>query len=312
MLRLTLIILGLLLLGSFLAYWLFPRPILNWVRDRLRIKGRLTLRTIRVGEFDWPYLEGGPSGAPPLLLVHGFGGDKDNWAMLAPHLTDRYHVIVPDLVGFGDNARTHDVPYDIAAQTGRLIDFMDAVGIETCHIVGNSMGGWIALQAALDHPKRLTTLTLVNNAGVIGKEESNLQKLPRTEKSPLVPESAADLKQLMGFIAHKPRYVPSRFMDVVFEDRAQHNGLLDKIFWTIVDDGEQRPLNARLADVSVPTLIIWGRHDQLIHVSCVAELQAGIVGSEAVIFDDVGHVPMIEKPGATAAVLRRFLAKHGH
>lgn len=312
MLRLTLIILGLVLLGSFLAYWLFPRPILTWVRDRLRIKARLTLKSMRVGEFDWPYLEGGPSGAPPLLLVHGFGGDKDNWAMIAPHLTDRYHVIVPDLVGFGDNARVDTVPYDIAAQTGRLIDFMNAAGIQKCHIVGNSMGGWIALQATLDHPGRIETLTLVNNAGIIGKQESDLQKLPRTEKSPLVPESAADLKQLMGFIAHKPRYVPSRFMDVVFEDRAQYNPLLDKIFWAIVEDGEQRPLNERLRDVSVPTLIIWGRHDQLIHVSCVAELQAGIAGSEAVIFEDAGHVPMIEKPGATAAVLRRFLAKHGH
>jgi abhydrolase domain-containing protein 6 len=311
MVRLILIILGLTLLLSFLAYWLFPRPLLYWVRDRLRIKARLTLKSVRVGDFDWPYLEGGPPSKTPLLLVHGFGGDKDNWAMLAPHLTDRYHVIIPDLVGFGDNARADHVPYDIAAQTARLIDFMNAVGVQKCHIVGNSMGGWIALQAALDHPGRLETLTLVNNAGVIGKEESDLQKLPRTEESPLVATSAQDLKRLMAFIAHKPRYIPSRFMDVAWQDRAGSRALHDQIFWTIVEDGEQRPLNERLRDVAVPTLIMWGRHDQLIHVSCVAELQAGIAGSEAVIFEDAGHVPMIEKPGATAAVLRRFLAKHG-
>ena len=310
--RLILILLGLALLLPLVAYWLFPRPILYWFRDRIRIKGRLALQAVRVGDFTWPYLEGGPRGGTPLLLVHGFGGDKDNWAMLAPHLTDRYHVIIPDLVGFGDNARVDTVPYDIEAQTARLIDFMNAVGIQQCHIVGNSMGGWIALQAALDHPGRLTTLTLVNNAGIVGKEESNLQKLPRTDKSPLVPESVGDLKQLMGFIAHKPRAIPGRFMDVVFEDRAQHSALLDKIFWTIVADGDERPLNARLGEVMVPTLILWGRHDQLIHVSCVAELQAGIPHSEAVIFEDAGHVPMIEKPGATAAVLRRFLAKQGH
>lgn len=312
MLRLTLIILGLAILVPLLAYYLFPRPILYWFRDRIRLKGRLTAGSIRVGAYDWPYLDGGPRGGAPLLLVHGFGGDKDNWAMLAPYLTDRYHVIIPDLVGFGDNVRDHDAPYDIKAQTDRLIGFMDAFGVRQAHIVGNSMGGWIALQAALDHPGRLVTLTLVNNAGVMGKEESALQKLPRTDKSPLVPQSAADLKRLMGFIAHKPRYIPSRFMDVVYADRAEHGPLLDKIFWTIVADGDERPLNDRLAEVTVPTLIIWGRHDQLIHVSCVAELQAGIAGSEAVIFEDAGHVPMIEKPGGTAAVLRRFLAKHGH
>ena len=314
--RVALLIFALGVLVPLLAYWLFPRPILYWIRDRLRAKARLTLRSVRVGEFDWPYLEGGPQAAspaaPPLVLVHGFGGDKDNWAMIAPHLTDRYHVIVPDLVGFGDNARADHVAYDIKAQTDRLIAFLDALGIGRCHLVGNSMGGWIALQAALDHPERLTTLTLVNNAGVIGKEQSELQKLPRDGVSPLVANSARDLKRLMGFIAHKPRYLPSRFMDVAFQDRAASGALHDKIFWTIVEDGEVRPLNDRLRDVAVPTLIVWGRHDRLIHVSCVAELEAGIPTAESFVFDDAGHVPMIEKPGAMAAVMRRFLARHGH
>jgi abhydrolase domain-containing protein 6 len=310
--RIALFILALAILLPILAYWLFPRPILYWIRDRLRAKARLTPRSVPVGGFEWPYLEGGPRGTTPLVLVHGFGGDKDNWAMIAPYLTDQYHVIVPDLVGFGDNARAHDVPYDIAAQTDRLIGFLDALGIDRCHLVGNSMGGWIALQAALDHPERLTTLTLVNNAGVVGSRESTLQQMPRTAQSPLVPTSAQDLKRLMGFIAHKPRYIPARFLDVTFEDRKEHLGLLDKIFWTIVEDGDERPLNDRLKDVAAPTLIIWGRHDQLIDVSCVAELEAGIARSESVIFEDAGHVPMIEKPGAMAGVLRRFLAKHGH
>lgn len=310
--RLILILAVLLILIPLLVYWFFPRPLLYYVRDRLRAKGRLTLRSAHSGGHDWPYLEGGPRGAMPLLLVHGFGGDKDNWAMLAPHLTDRYHVIIPDLVGFGDNVRDPGLPYDIKAQTDRLIGFMDAIGLQKAHIVGNSMGGWIALQAALDHPDRLATLTLVNNAGVKGAEESTLQKLPRTDKSPLVPESVGELKQLMGFIAHKPRAIPGRFMDVVFAERSQHSALLEQIFWTIVADGDERPLNDRLGEVRVPTLVIWGRHDQLIHVSCVAELEKGIPGSEAVIFEDAGHVPMLEKPAATAAVLRRFLAKHGH
>jgi pimeloyl-ACP methyl ester carboxylesterase len=312
MLRPILIIIGLAILIPLAVYWFFPRPILYWVRDRLRMRGKLTLNSVRAGDYHWPYLEGGPRGGAPLVLVHGFGGDKDNWAMLAPHLCERYHLIIPDLVGFGDNARDPAAAYDIKAQTDRLIAFLDALGIDRAHLVGNSMGGWIALQAALDHPQRLTTLTLINNAGVAGKEESDLQKLPRDGASPLVPATVHDLKNLMAFIAHKPRYIPSRFMDVAFQDRAAHNALLDKIFWTIADEVDQRPLNPRLSDVAVPTLIIWGRNDRLIHVSCVAELEAGIPVNEAVIFDDVGHVPMLEKPAATAAVMRRFLAKHGH
>lgn len=310
--RFALLLLALAILVPLLAYWLFPRPILYWVRDRLRAKARLTLHSVRVGAHDWPYLAGGPQGAPPLVLVHGFGGDKDNWAMLAPHLTERYHVIVPDLVGFGDNARATDVAYDVKAQTSRLMQFLDALGIAQCNLVGNSMGGWIALQAALDYPGRLTTLTLINNAGVIGKEQSELEKLPRDGVSPLIATDAKDLRRLMAFIAHKPRYIPGRFLDVTFAERAGFSALHDQIFWTIAADIEEHPLNNRLKDVTVPTLIIWGRHDQLINVSCVAELEAGIAQSESVIFEDVGHVPMLEKPAATAGVMRRFLAKHGH
>jgi abhydrolase domain-containing protein 6 len=310
--RVTLLLLALAILLPLLTYWLFPRPILNWIRNRLRIKARMTTQHIRVGAHDWPYLEGGPRGATPLVLVHGFGGDKDNWVMLAPHLTDRYHVIVPDLLGFGDNARDEAAAYDVKAQTARLIEFLDAMGIGQCHLAGNSMGGWIALQAALDYPGRLTTLTLVNNAGVAGKEQSELEKLPRDGVSPLVATDAKDLRRLMAFIAHKPRYIPSRFLDVTFAERAASSELHDQIFWTIAAEIEQGPLNKRLKEVSVPTLIIWGRHDQLIHVSCVAELEAGIASAESVIFEDAGHVPMLEKPAATAGVMRRFLAKHGH
>lgn len=310
--RVLLIILVLAVALPLALYWLFPRPIYYALRDWLRARGRLKLKSVRVGEFDWPYLEGGPTGAPPLVLVHGFGGDKDNWAMLAPHLTADYHLVVPDLVGFGDNARARHVAYDIKTQTDRLIAFLDALGIARCHLVGNSMGGWIALQAAIDHPDRLTTLTLVNNAGVTGKEQSELERLPRDGVSPLVATNARDLKRLLDFVVHKPRFIPSRFLDVAYAERAEHAALLDAIFWTIVEDAEHRPLNARLKDVAAPTLIIWGRHDRLIHVSCVAELEAGIARAEAVVFDDVGHVPMLEKPAATAAVLRGFLARHGH
>ena len=85
---------------------------------------------------------------------------------------------------------------------------------------------------------------------------------------------------------------------------------LDGIFWVIANEGRDFPLNDRLGEVKIPTLIIWGRHDRLLDVSCVAVLEAGIAGSQSHIFEHVGHVPMIEDPKATAAVMKGFLAKH--
>ena len=93
-------------------------------------------------------------------------------------------------------------------------------------------------------------------------------------------------------------------------DIAPHQALLDKIFNQILEEALNQPFNDRLGEITVPTQIIWGRHDQLIHVSCATVQHAGIAGSELVIFEDIGHVPMIEKPAEVAQRHLAFLAKH--
>ena len=115
---------------------------------------------------------------------------------------------------------------------------------------------------------------------------------------------------MLAFVAHKPMRVPGQFRKIFYEDFAAHRDLLDKIFWTIAEEGLGNPLNDRLDEVKTPTLIIWGRHDQLIDVSCVDILENGIPNAQSVVFEDVGHVPMIEKPKATGKHHVEFLAKH--
>ncbi|WP_323800981.1 alpha/beta fold hydrolase [Parasphingorhabdus sp.] len=303
-------VLGILVVSFIAVYVLFPRSLFSFLRNALRRKGKLTEKSIKVGDLVWPYLEGGPSNGEPLLLLHGFGGDKDNWAMYAPEMVEKYRLIAPDLPGFGDNIRDIGRDYDMITQARLVRDFLDAMGIEKCHIGGNSMGGFVALRFALDYPDRLLSMTLFNNAGVVGAEESELQKEAQAGKNPLEIHSADDVKRMLAFVAHKPMKVPGQFRKIFYEDFAAHRDLLDKIFWTLVEDGTVKPLNDQLGQVKAPTLIIWGRHDQLIDVSCVDVLEDGIPNAESVIFEDVGHVPMIENPKATAAKHLEFLAKY--
>ena len=298
------------LIALALLYYLAPARLVAFGRWLLRKRGGMVRKSVRVEGRDWPYLEGGDPARPTLLLVHGFGGDKDNWSMIAPYLTRDYHVIAPDLPGFGENERNPDLPYDIAAQTARLKTFVDALGLRRPHVGGNSMGGWIALRYAIDYPDALAGLILVNNAGVIGANESALQKQAANEDyNPLILADIEDADRLMAMVAHRPARIPSRLKPVFFADSLKYRDLLDGIFWTIAVEGRDRPLTDRLGDVKAPTLIIWGRHDQLIDVSCVAVLEAGIAGSRAHVFDHVGHVPMIEDPKATAAAMRDFLGR---
>ncbi|HWW55721.1 MAG TPA: alpha/beta fold hydrolase [Sphingopyxis sp.] len=294
-----------------LLYFLFPEQLVQLMRWLMRKRARVVRKTVVVDGRIWPYLEGGDRSKPTLVMVHGFGADKDHWTFYAPWLTRDYHLIAPDLPGFGENDRDGELPFDVTSQSARLKGFLDALGIERPHLGGNSMGGWIALRFAIDYPDRLRTLTLMNNAGIMGADESELQKLAADrDYNPLVLASLEDADRLIAFVVRKPTHVPARLKPVIYADALKHRDLLDKIFWVIADEMEQKPLNDQLGGVKVPTLVIWGRHDKLIDVSCVAVLEAGIAGSRSHIFEHVAHVPMIEDPKATADVQREFLAKH--
>ncbi|PKP86321.1 MAG: alpha/beta hydrolase [Alphaproteobacteria bacterium HGW-Alphaproteobacteria-17] len=308
--KILLILLFAPLIALALMYFVFPGRLVALGRTLLRQRGRMVLKSVTVDGRNWPYLEGGDPAKPLLLLVHGFAGDKDNWSMIAPYLTRDYHVIAPDLPGFGENERNPDLAYDLGAQTARLKQFADTLGLARPHIGGNSMGGWIALRYAIDYPQALASLILLNNAGVNGANESDLQKQAADETyNPLVLAGLEDADRLVSMVVHKPPYIPARLKPVLYADALKYRDQLDTIFWVIATEGRDHPLNGRLGEVKAPTLIIWGRHDRLLDVSCVAVLEAGIAGSTSHIFEHVGHVPMIEDPKATAAVIKDFLAK---
>lgn len=292
-----------------LLYVVAPASLFRQFQNALRRKGRLTRKSVMVDGIEWPYLEGGPSDGEVLVLIHGFGADKDNWSFAAQHFTDKYRLIAPDLPGFGENDLSVDRDYSIQEQTHRLMRFLDALGIQKCHIGGNSMGGFIALQTALDHGHRVTTLTLLNNAGVVGANESELQQMAGDGKSPLVIRALEDVDRLMAFVTHKPRPIPRQFKKVMYEDSKRREELLDKIFWAIAADSLENPVNDRLHEVTCPTLVIWGKHDRLIDVSAVDVLKERIAHCEAVVFDHVAHVPMIEDPAAYAKAHLAFLAR---
>ncbi|MBL9070714.1 MAG: alpha/beta fold hydrolase [Sphingopyxis sp.] len=298
------------LIALVLMYFVFPGRLVASGRWLLRKRGGTVQKSVVVEGRAWPYLEGGDPAKPTLLLVHGFSGDKDNWSFLAPYLTRDYHIIAPDLPGFGENERNPDLAYDITAQTARLKAFVDALRLDRPHVAGNSMGGWIALRYALDYPGALASLILLNNAGINGEHESDLQKqAANLDYNPLVLANLEDADRLVAMVVHKPPHIPSRLKPVIYADGLKYRDQLDAIFWVIANEGRDHPLNDRLGDVKAPTLILWGRHDRLLDVSCVPVLEFGIAGSRSHIFEHVGHVPMVEDPKATADVMKGFLAK---
>jgi len=290
-------ILGLAFAG---VYFFAPAYLVALTIGLVRRWGRLSPQSVVVDGISWPYLEGGPADGEVVVMVHGFGGDKNNWPLYARYFTKRYRVIAPDLPGFGDNVRDPDLNYGGAAQTERLHAFFTELGLENIHLAGNSMGGFIAPNYALSYPEKHKSLTLIDNAGVTSTHKSELEIAIDNGENPLVATSLEDFDRLLDFIMHKRTPSPRFMKEALLAVQIRNRDLLDAIFWEIIDEALHHSLTDRLGEVSTPTLIIWGRHDRLIDVSCAETMAASIPNNKVVIFEDAGHIPMIEKPRESA------------
>ncbi len=310
MLTVTLAIVAALVVAWLVITFVVPIPFINGLLRLVRRVCGLEMRTIDVGGVTWPYLDGGPRSGEVLLLLHGFGGDKDNWPIYARGLRRDYRVIIPDLPGFGENFRDNRDDYGMAAQAERLHAFVRALSIERFHVAGNSMGGFLALKYALSYPDAVMTLTLLNSAGVTGANASELEVMAERGESPLVVRSEQDFDWLIRFLVHRRLPVPRVFKRYFCNRAIARQAFLDYVFWSLVKEIKASPLNDELPGVVNPTLIIWGRHDRLIDVSCVDTLEAGIPDSRSIVYDDIGHVPMLECPARAAAAHLEHLRRH--
>ena len=288
----------------------YPQQLANGLLLIARRVLGLRTKSIEVDGNLWPYLEGGPASGDVLLLLHGFAGNKDNWLLYAFKLRREYRVIIPDLPGFGDNGKDPGADYGMAAQVENVRQFVDALGSECFHIGGNSMGGFIALKLALTYPDRVITLALLNNAGVMGERKSELELAAERGENPLTVSSAAEFEKLLDFVMYRRILLPGVIRLALSTVAIANQPFWDSIFWALRDEMLGEPLNDQLDRVTAPTLIIWGRHDRLIDVSCCDVLQAGIADSHCVIFEDTGHVPMLERPAQSAAAHLEHLRKN--
>ena len=247
------------------------------------------------------YLEGG-SGAP-LVLVHGFGADKDNFTRVARWLTPHYRVIVPDLVGFGESSHRADVDYHYAAQAQRVHDFTQALGLARFDLGGNSMGGGIAMSLAAQHPQEVASLWLLDCAGIAAAPPSELARIVTTTgTNPLIITKESDFPAFIHFVMSDPPYIPGSVMDVMARERMANEPLEQQVFVQIATDS----VDAAVKGLATPTLIVWGDEDRALSVGTVPVLKTLLPNAQAIVMPHVGHAPMIERPRQSADDYLRF------
>ena len=305
MLRVLKFLLLILLLGigGLTAYvYAFPEKAAQGAVQSERERSKLVLKEVTlVDGLKYVYLEGGEG--EPLLLLHGFGANKDNFTRVARHLVPQYRVIIPDHIGFGQSSHPQDADYAPAAQAARLRGFVQALNLGKIHIGGSSMGGQIAANYAVAHPDEVGSLWLIGAAGMWSAPPSELtQAMAGGGRNPLMATNEDEYAEIFKFVMSKPPFIPRPILDVFAQERISNHALEQRIFEQIRGD---KGLEQRIAGLQTPALVVTGDQDRAIHPASAEIFHKLLSNSQLIVMPGIGHLPMLEDIDGSA---RDYLA----
>ncbi len=288
----VLVLSGLLVLGV----EVFPVQATHMALALERSRSGLTEHHVQLADgLNYDYLEGGQG--PALLLLHGFGGDKDNFTRVARYLTPHYHVIIPDEIGFGLSSHPDSDVYTPEDQARHLHALLQQLGIDRVDLGGNSMGGQIAAVYASLYSATVNSLWLLDPGGVWSVPRTHLNQLARLEgHSPLIVANEDQFVELYHLVMAKPPYVPRAMLDVMAQARISNQSLEKRILGAISSDA----LEPHVRGLNTPTLVVWGAEDHILEPASGDVLVHLMPHARLLTMPGIGHVPMLEDPGQTA------------
>lgn len=289
------------------SYFLFPEKLFQLAVSAERKAAGLDRKEIQVDDHRVVYLEGGKG--PTILLLHGFGANKDNWTRFAKHLTGDYHVVIPDIPGFGESSQIGNAIYDGESQLRRIDRFTELLKLDRFHLAGNSMGGMLAALYGAAYPRKVASLTLFAPGGVRSARMSEMALLLQKGINPLLTGNSGDFDRLVNLCFVKPPFIPSQFKKVLAaEAMARHDfnkKILNDMKWRHTE-GIPSPmenyLEPFLPQIQAPVLIVWGDGDRVLDAGGVAVLERHLKNHRTIIMKDTGHIPMMERPRKAAAL----------
>ena len=252
----------------------------------------------------------------PIVLVHGTAASlhtRDAWTK---KLTKTHRIIRMDLPAFGLTGPNKSSDYSIESYTEFLDEFVEKIEIDSFHLAGNSLGGNIAWNYALEHPEKVQKLVLVDSSG-----------LPTGKPKPWTFKMANIPVLNKGFLYYyTPKFLIEKNIKEVYADDAKitdqlliryhkmtlREGNRQAFVDRVKVDFKQDSLTTivRLKSIQNPTLIIWGEQDEWIPLACGKAMTENIANSRLEVLQHSGHVPMEENPKASSALIEDFLNKN--
>lgn len=252
---------------------------------------------------------------PPLLFIHGLSGCWQNWLEQIPHFARDHRVIAVDLPGFGQSEMPAE-EISISGYADAIDALMTELGLETAQIVGNSMGGFIGAEVAIQYPARVERLVLVAAAGLsIESIRTERRKGLRHRAENVAFFSLGHIASRSHQVALRPRLRGALLMLVAAHPTKLPGPLAAQ---QVLGSGKpgfsdaleamcRYPLRDRLEKISCPTLIVWGDKDLLVPVKDASIFEKLIPDSRKIVYKDTGHVSMMERPARFNEDVRAFL-----
>ena len=249
----------------------------------------------------------------PIVCVHGLGGWAENFADVIPALSAKGRVLAFDLPGFGRSDRPA-AEYTLDYLVDWIRAFADALGLGRITLVGNSLGGALAIEFSHRFPERVSRLVLAASAG-FGRDYPAIYRLMTVPlvRDALLLNARGMVRTEWEQLLHRKELVTDAFVEGVYQFRlrfpqasAKKNILRNSMSLL----GPTVDLYDRLPHLKCPTLIVWGREDRILPVTMGETAHRAVPGSELVVFDGCGHLPMVEKPEEFVRVVGGFLDHH--
>jgi pimeloyl-ACP methyl ester carboxylesterase len=274
------------------------------------MSANLDKHSVQAGDTRWVYYEGG--NGPTIVLLHGFAANKEVWLETAKLLTPHFHVIIPDLPGWGESSREPDASYNVDAQAARLDAFVQTLGLQRFVLVGHSLGGAIAGVYATEHPEHVAELALVDSFG-LKYQENAFSREAMAGKDPFVFDDRAGFARASALAFEKPLDLPGRIVDVLVKRNQLDRTFIEQNFKELRDPSQYLALQNRLGQLEMPVLGLWCHDDKIIDLSALDSLRNGLTHASSISTSTINgcnHMPMLEKPNETAQILIGFALAH--
>ena len=242
-----------------------------------------------------------------MVLLHGFGADKENWLRFTRYIPKSFRVIAFDLPGHGESSLDFEGPYDIFSMEKRLSLAFQQIGLTRFHLAGNSMGGLVSIIYSLNHPEDVLSLGLFDSAGISTPVKSDLMEDLGQGGNPLIITSLKGYDDLLALCFEKMPFFPWPARNVMarqYMERGEHNKKMWNDLFGAFDDTQVRD---ELVKLDLPVLVLWGDKDRVLDISCAMVFKSLIPNAQLNIIKNCGHVPMVEYPEQTAGIYISFV-----